>query len=83
MNSLQVLATQGLLESALTCNLKFGERCVLDMKMKVKTATHHLEGLLDCVHFDAWGLTKTTLLGGYRTLSLLLIINLDVVGCTP
>jgi len=34
LNSLKALANQGLLEDALTCNLKFGERCVLDKKTK-------------------------------------------------
>jgi len=32
MDSLQAVATQGLLEGALTCNLKFGECCVLEKK---------------------------------------------------
>jgi len=47
MTSLQALAKQGLLEGALTCYLKFGERCVVDNKTKVKFSTvmHRLEGL--------------------------------------
>jgi len=36
LDSLQALTKQGLLEGALTCNLKFDERCVLDKKMNVK-----------------------------------------------
>ena len=57
----------GVLESVLTCNLKFGERCVLDKKTKVKfdTVIQHSEGLLDCIHIDVLGSTTTTLLGGH------------------
>jgi len=57
MNSLQALAKQGLLEGATTCNLKFGERYVLDKKTKVKfgTVIHHTGGLLDCIHINVWG----------------------------
>jgi len=36
LDSLQALATQGLLKSALTCNLEFYEHYVLDKKIKVK-----------------------------------------------
>jgi len=48
------------LESSLTCNLKFGERCVLDKKTKVKfgITNHCSEDLLDCVHVDFWGPIK-------------------------
>ena len=42
------------MKSALTCNLKLGERCVLDNKTNVKfdAITHHLEGLFDYVHVN-------------------------------
>ena len=68
MNYLQALANLGLLKGATTCNLKFGERCVLDKKKKVKfvTAIHHTGGLFYCVHINIWGLTKTASLGGHR-----------------
>ena len=48
-----------------TCNLEFGERCALDKKTKVKfsTITHCSEGLLDCIHINVWGPTKTASLG--------------------
>ena len=39
MDSLQVLAKQGLLEGATICNLKFGEHFVLDKETKVKFVT--------------------------------------------
>jgi len=50
----QTLARQGLLEGVLTCNLEFGERCVLDKKTKVKFGTfiYCSEGLLNCIHVD-------------------------------
>ena len=65
LDSLQALAKQGLLEGALACNLKFGERCVLDKKMNVKffIVIQRSEGLLDCVHNDIWGPTKIASLG--------------------
>jgi len=42
------------LKGVLTCNLKFGEHCILDKKTKVKfgIVIHRLEGFLDCVHVD-------------------------------
>jgi len=54
LDSLQALANQGVLKDTLTCNLEFGEHCVLYKKIKVKfgTATHRSEGLFDCVHND-------------------------------
>jgi len=64
LNSLKVLAKQGLSEGALTCNLESGEHCVLDKKTKVKFGDSS-ECLLDCVHVDIWDPIKTALLGGY------------------
>jgi len=68
LDSLQALAKQGVLEGALTCNLEFGEHYVLDKKTKVKygTTTYRSKGLLDCVHVDVWGPTKTAFLEGHR-----------------
>ena len=65
--SLQAPAKKGSLEGASTCNIELGGHSVLDKKMTVKfgTTTHHLEGLLDCVHISIWGLTKTASLGGH------------------
>jgi len=54
----------------LTCNLKFGEFCVLNKKTKVRfgTVIHCSGGLLDYVHVDIWGPTKTASLGGHQYL---------------
>jgi len=30
------------------------------------TAIHHMGDILDCVHIDVWGPTKTASLGGHR-----------------
>ena len=67
IDSLQALVKQRLLEGATICNLKFSERCVLNKKTKVKfdTAIHHVGGILDCIHIDIWGPTKTASLGGH------------------
>ena len=65
-------------------NLGFGERCVLDKKMNVKfgITTHRSKGLLDCIHVDFWVLKRSHRLEAIRTLSLLLMIYLGIVGCT-
>ena len=34
--------------------------------MKFGTAVHQSKGLLDVVHMDVWGSTKTASLGGHR-----------------
>ena len=82
--SLQDPAKKGSLKGASTCNLKLGEHSVLDKKeVKFSTTTHHSEDLLDCVHVNIWGPAKTASLGGYGTLSLLLIIYLGIVGYIP
>ena len=64
--SLQALIRQGLLKGAGTCKLKFCEHCVIGKKTKVKfgTATHCTKGILDYVHIDVWGPTKTASIGG-------------------
>ena len=64
--SLQTLAMQGLLKGAKTCKLDFCEQCVLGKKERVKfgTAIHNTEGILDYIHTDVWGPTKTAFLGG-------------------
>ena len=56
LDSLRALAKQEVLEGELTCNLEFGECCVLDKGIVI----HRSEDLLDCVHVDIWGPTKTT-----------------------
>ena len=64
--SLQTLAMQGLLKGAKTFKLDFGEQCVLGKQKRVKfgTAIHKTEGILDYIHTDVWGPTKTASLGG-------------------
>ena len=64
--SLQMLAMQGLLKGAKTYKLDFCEKCVLGKQKRVKfgTAIHNTEGILDYIHTDVWGPTKTASLGG-------------------
>jgi len=50
----------------LTCNLKFGECCALDKKVKFGIIIHRSEGLLDCVRVDVWGSIKTASLEDHR-----------------
>jgi len=54
------------LKGARTCKLDFCEHCVIKKKTKVKfgTTTHCPEGILDYVHTDVWGPTKTVSIGG-------------------
>ena len=68
----------------MTSNLKFGERCVLDKKTKVKFGTVALrsEGLLDCVHIDIWGPTKIASLVGHRYFVAFVDNYLGAVGYT-
>ena len=64
--SLQTLAMQGLLKGAKTLKLDFCEQCVLGKQKRVKfgTAIHYTEGILDYIHTDVWGPTKTASLEG-------------------
>ena len=64
--SLQILAKQGLLKGAKACKLKFCEHCVLGKQKRVKfgTAIHNTKGILEYVHSDVWGPSKTPSLGG-------------------
>ena len=66
--AMQGLVKQGLLKGAKTCKLEFCEHCVLGKQTRVKfgTAIHQTKGVLDYVHTDVWGPTKTTSLGGKR-----------------
>ena len=72
LDSLQALATQGLLKGTLTCNLKSDECCVLDNKTKVKfgIVTHCSSGLLDYFHIDIGVLPGLHRLESIDTLSL-------------
>jgi len=64
--SLQILAKQGLLEGVKTCKLDFCEHCVKEKqtRMKFGTAIHDTKGILDYVHSDVWGPSKTASMGG-------------------
>ena len=64
--SLQTLAMQGFLKGAKTCKLDFCDQCVMGKQMRVKldTIIHNTEGILDYIHTDVWGPTKTASLGG-------------------
>ena len=78
---MQALAKKGSLVGAATWE---GEHSVLDKKkVKFSTSTHRSEGLLDCVHVSVWGLLRLHRLEVIGTLSLLLIIYLDIVGYIP
>jgi hypothetical protein len=56
-----------LLKGVKTCKLDFCKFCVLGKKNRVqfKTAAHKTKGILDYVHFDVWGLVRTTSQGGH------------------
>ena len=68
-----------------TCKLDLCDHCVLDKRTKVKfgTAINCTKGLLNYVHMDIWGLTRTASLGGHRYfVFFLLMIYLGGVACT-
>ena len=54
------------MKGARTCKLDFCEHCVIGKKtnMKFSIATHCTEGILDYIHTDIWGPTKTVSIGG-------------------
>ena len=65
LDSLQALATQGLMEGAKTCNLESCKHYALGKETsEICTVICCMEGLLDLVHMDIWGPTKTTSLRG-------------------
>ena len=82
---MQALTRQGLLKGVGTCKLKFYEHCIIRKKTKVKfdTVTYCTKGILDYVHTDIWGPTKTAQLEVTITLCRLLMIILGVVGYIP
>ncbi|KAJ9567411.1 hypothetical protein OSB04_003377 [Centaurea solstitialis] len=65
-NALQGLAKQGLLKSVKNGKIDFCEQCVFGKQTKVKfgTTTHQTNGIIDYVHSDVWGPTRTTSKGG-------------------
>ena len=64
--SLQSFAKQGLLKGIRTGKLVFCEHCVLRKQWRARfgTAIHNTNGILDYVHSNAWGPTKTPSIGG-------------------
>ena len=63
--SLQTLAKQGLLKGTKMGKL---EHCVLGKQRRVKfdTVIHNIKGILDRVHSDVWGPTKTPSIGSQQ-----------------
>ncbi|KAE8725113.1 hypothetical protein F3Y22_tig00009009pilonHSYRG00067 [Hibiscus syriacus] len=59
--SLQILAKKGLLKGAKACKLNFCEHCVLGKQKRVKfgTTIHNTKGIVDYIHSDVWGPSKT------------------------
>ncbi|KAH9669389.1 Integrase catalytic domain-containing protein [Citrus sinensis] len=64
--SLQILMRHGLLKGTKTCKLNFCEHCVAGKKTRIKfgTANHDTHEILEYVHSDVWGPTKTASIGG-------------------
>ena len=64
--ALQILVKQGLLKGVRTGKLDFCEHCVLGKQKRVSfgTALHNTKGILDYVHTDVWGPTRTPSMSG-------------------
>ncbi|KAH9733925.1 retrovirus-related pol polyprotein from transposon TNT 1-94-like protein [Citrus sinensis] len=63
---LQTLIRHELLKGTKTCKLNFCEHCVVGKKTRVKfdTANHDTREILEYVHSDVWGPTKTASIDG-------------------
>ena len=63
--ALQIIVKQTLFKSENSCKLEFFECCVLGKQTWVKfgSTIHDIKGILDYVHSDVRGLTKTVSLG--------------------
>ena len=63
---LLILVKRGLLKGIKTCKLEFCEHCVLGKQRRVKFGTfiRNTKGILDYVHSDVWGPTKSASMGG-------------------
>ena len=61
------LYKKNLLKGLKTCKLDFYMFCVLGKHnwVQFKIATHKIEGILDYVHYDVWGLVRTASQGGH------------------
>ena len=76
----------GLLKGTNNYKIKLCEHCVVGKKTRVKfsTANHNTREILEYVHNNVWGPTKTTSISeSHYFISHLLMISLDVCGCTP
>ncbi|GKC59833.1 transposable element [Tanacetum coccineum] len=64
--SLNFLIKQGLLKGPSSCKLDLCEHCINRKMTRVKfrTTIHKTQGILDYVHSDVWGPSKTRSLGG-------------------
>ncbi|GJU44747.1 transposable element [Tanacetum coccineum] len=64
--SLNLLIKQGLLKGLSSCKLDLCEHCINGKTTMVKfgTTIHKTQGILDYVHSDVWGPSKTRSLGG-------------------
>lgn len=64
--SLNLFIKQGLLKGVRSCKLDLCEHCISGKKTRVKfgTTIHNTQGILDYVHSDVWGPSKTSSLGG-------------------
>ena len=64
--SLKLLANQGLLKGLKVCKLDICEHCIKGKQTRVKfgTAIHNTKGILDYVHSDVWGPSKSVSMGG-------------------
>ncbi|GMY35240.1 transposable element gene [Fagus crenata] len=65
-SALQRLVKQDLLKDVKTCKFEFCELCILGKQIRVKLdiVVHVINGTLDYVHTDVWGLAKVASFGG-------------------
>jgi len=83
LDSLQALAKRGVLEGALTCNLEFGEPCVLDKKRKNLAPLLTARNIFLIMFTLIFGvLPRLYRLAAIGALSFLLMIYLDIMGYT-
>ncbi|GJX81498.1 retrovirus-related pol polyprotein from transposon TNT 1-94 [Tanacetum coccineum] len=64
--SLNLLIKQGLLKGLSSCKLELYEHCINGKTTRVKfgTTIHKTQGILDYVHSNVWGPSKTRSIGG-------------------
>ena len=64
--ALLTLVKRGLLKGAKTCKLEFCENCVMGKQRRLKfgTTIYNTKGIIDYVHLDVWGPTKSASMGG-------------------